>query len=242
MVDHRREYRMKANSIILNKEERDVIILASRPIGHQHPDNTEIGERLGISVSKVKMLIHQACTKLGANNRIEAKLFALKRGEIKLDELYTFDEMLEFLWTLPPDILRRIAILMHKGLVYRHPQRRDDRIIYTGRRQDTMLTKWERDILILTGRGLANNEIANTLYLSVDTVRKFQYHAYTKLGVSKRADAVLLAAKLGEISLSEMYSYNEILEFLIPLKTESIHKMSQMLEQRLVQEPLLIRS
>lgn len=227
---------MKAKSIILNKEERDVIIQASRPLGNRHLNNTEISERLGISISKVKMLMYQACIKLGANNRIEARLFALRRGDIKLDELYTFDEMLEFLGTLPPDALTRIASLIYKGSVYEHPQGKDDRIIYTGRRQDTILAKGERDILILSGRGLANSEIADALYLSIDTVEKFLCRAYTKLGVSKRADAVLLAAKLGEISLIEMYSFSEILEFLIPLETESINKIYRMLNQKFAQE------
>lgn len=226
---------MKAQSISLTKEERDVVIVASRPLGSKHPNNTEIGQCLGLSVSKVKILIYQACIKLGARNRIEAKLLALRRGEIKLNEIYSFDDMVEFLLTLRLDLLKRIVIYLREGLMYEHPSVRNDRIIHTDRWQDTILTKSERDILILVGRGLANREIADTLYLSIDTVEKFLCRAYTKLEVTKRSDAVFLAAERGEIGLSEMFSFSELLEFLIPLEAEAINKMSQMLDKKLVQ-------
>ena len=229
---------MKAKGIRLTKEERDVIILASIPLGDQHPNNTEIGKRLGISISKVKVLIHQACIKLRARNRIEAKVLALRRGEIKLNEIYTSDELAEIWLSLRPDESIRISYLAREGLEYWHPPVKYDQIIHTDRRQDTILTKYERDILTLVGRGLSNGEIADILYLSIDTVEKFLCRAYTKLGVHKRADAALLAIKRGEISLSDMFSFNELLEFLIPLETGSIDKMSQKLKQKLGLEPV----
>ena len=232
--------KMKGNR--LTKEERDIIILAARHLDGQHPDNIELSQRLGISVSKVKILIHQACIKLGAHNRIEAIAFALRRREIILNEIYTFDELSEFWLSLCPDEPGRIVHLRSEGSEYGKPLGKDDQIIHTDRRQDTMLTKWERDILTLVGRGLANREIADILYLSSDTVGKFLYQAYTKLGVSKRADAALLAIKRGEISFSQMYSFNELLEFLVPLETDSIDKMSQKLKRKLGLEPVLTGS
>ena len=230
---------MKANGTILTKEERDVIILAGSPLGNQFPDNTQIAQHLGISVSKVKIQVYQACVKLGARNRIEAHAFALRRGEIKLDELYSHDELAELLLTLHPDILRRIVSFMYEGLGYGNYQLKDNQIIHMSRRQDTILTGYERDVLILAGRGLANREIASTLYFSIDTVRKFLNRACTKLGVSKRLDAVLLALRRGDISLGEIYTFNELLEFLIPLETESIDKIFQMLKLKLGQKPVL---
>ena len=233
---------MKAKSTILNKEERNVIILASRPQGGQHLNNTEIAQRLGITVGKVKILIHQACIKLGARNRIEAKVFAVRQGEIKLDEIYSTDELSEILGKLHPDVLRRIIKVIRRELKYVHTPRKEDRIIHTDRRQGTILTKYEQDILILVGRGLSNKEIAETLYLSINTVEKFLTRACTKLGVHNRADASFLATKYGEISLSDMFSFNELLEFLFPLETDSIDKMSKVLEQKLRQEPLTTSS
>ena len=230
---------MKTKRTRLTRDERDAIIIAGRPVGNRYPNNTEIARRLGISVNKVKVLIYQACIKLGARNRVEAIALAVRRGEIKLDELYSVDELAEFLLALHPDILRRMASLRHEGPENGQFQGEDDQIICTDRRQGNKLTKYERDVLTLAGRGLANREIADTLYLSIDTVGKFLNRAYTKLGASKRLDAVLLAIKRGEISLSEIYSFNELLEFLIPLRTESVNKISQILKQKLRQQTML---
>ena len=229
--------RMKGNH--LTKEEQDVIILAAKPLGGKHLNNFEIAQQLHMSTSKVKMLIHQSCSKLGAHNRIEAIAFALRRGEVKLNDIYTISELAEFWSSLCPGDSSMIARLACEGFGYGQSPGKDDLIIHTDIKQDTMLTKCERDILTLVGRGLANREIANTLYLSIDTVGKFLYRAYTKLGVCKRADAALMAIRMGEISFGEMYSFNELLEFLVPLETDSIDKMSRKLKQKLGIEPVL---
>jgi len=88
---------MKTKSTVLTKEERDILILGTIHPRGKHLSNSEIGQRLGISVSRVKNLIHHACVKLEAHNRIEAIFFAMKRGEISLNEVYSLDELAEIL-------------------------------------------------------------------------------------------------------------------------------------------------
>jgi len=99
-------------STVLTREEREILILGAIHPGGKHLSNSEIGQRLGISVSRVKTLIHQACVKLESHNRIEAIFFAMRRGEISLNEVYSLDELAEILSSLSPDMLRRIAHLV----------------------------------------------------------------------------------------------------------------------------------
>jgi DNA-binding CsgD family transcriptional regulator len=228
---------MKTRSTALTKEERDILILVA--LHGQHLNNAEIGQRLGISVSRVKTLIHQACVKLEAHNRNEAIFFAImKRGEISPTEVYSLDELAEILISLSPDILIRIAHLVRQELEHGHLPGKDEQIIRTDRRQDTILTKRERDVLILVGRGLTNKEIADRLYMSIAAVRTFLSRACTKLGARKRADAIVLALKQREISVGEIFSLNELIQSLAPLGAESIEKMAQLLNQKLEQEPI----
>jgi DNA-binding CsgD family transcriptional regulator len=229
---------MKTRSTALTREERDILILAGlHPLG-RHLSNTEISQRLGISVSRVKTLIHQACVKLEAHNRIEAIFFAMKRGDISLNEVYSLDEIAEILSSLSPDMLRRIADLMRQELEYGHLAANDEQVIRTDRRQDTALTNRERDVLILAGRGLTNTEIADRLYISVSAVRTFLNRACTKLGVRRRADAVVLALKQREIGVGEITSLDEVVQGLTPLGAESVEKMALLRNRGLGQEPI----
>jgi DNA-binding CsgD family transcriptional regulator len=228
---------MKTKSNLLTKEERDVLILGAIHPRGSHLSNSEIGQRLGISVSRVKNLIHQACLKLEAHNRIEAIFFAMKRGEISLNDVYSLHEIAEILSSLSPDILRRIAHLVRQELELGHLPGKDEQIIPTDRRQDTRLTKRERDVLILAGRGLTNMEIADRLYISLSAVRTYLNRACTKLGARKRADAVVLALKQREISVGEITSLKEVVQGLAPVGAESLEKMAQLRSQKPGQEP-----
>ena len=229
---------MKTKSTVLTREERDILILGTINPRGEHLSNIEIGQRLGISVGRVKTLIHQACVKLEAHNRIEAIFFAMRRGEISLNEVYSLDELAEILSSLSPDMLRRIAHLVRQELEHGHLPGKDEQIICTDRRQDTTLTKRERDVLILVGRGLTNIEIADRLYISIGAVRTFLNRACTKLGARKRSDAVVSALKQREISVGEILSLNEVVQGLAPLGAESVEKMAQLLNQKLGQEPI----
>lgn len=59
------------------------------------------------------------------------------------------------------------------------------------------LTGREFEIVELMARGLTNQEIANTLYLSERTARNYVSNIFTKLGVDNRAQAITLARDLG---------------------------------------------
>lgn len=229
---------MKVNGSILTEEERDVLVLAATHPDGEHLSNTEIAERLGITVNRVKTLIHQACLKLGAHNRAEAILLSLKRGEIEYTELYTLDELAEFLWALCPDILRNTTHILHEELEHGPLPVNIEQITPVVKRQGTSLTKCEQDVVALVGRGLTNKEIADTLYISVSAVRTFLYRAYTKLGTRKRADAVMLALRQREISINEMFSLKELLEYLATLDSESLEKIAQLVSQKSRQEPV----
>jgi len=88
---------MKTRNTIITREERDILILVSRHPGGKHLSNSEIGQHLGISVTRVKTLMHQACLKLKAHNRNEAVFIAMRQGEISLNELFSLDELAEIL-------------------------------------------------------------------------------------------------------------------------------------------------
>jgi NarL family two-component system response regulator LiaR len=65
------------------------------------------------------------------------------------------------------------------------------------------LTRRERDVLRLLARGLNNTDIAERLYLSEGTVRNYVSSIFTKLEVSDRTQAAVIALRYGLADLSE---------------------------------------
>jgi DNA-binding NarL/FixJ family response regulator len=59
------------------------------------------------------------------------------------------------------------------------------------------LNERERDVLRLLSRGLTNNEIAKQLFLSEGTVRNYVTAIFTKLNVSDRTQAAVIALRHG---------------------------------------------
>lgn len=184
----------------------------------------------------MKWLLHKSYIKLKARTRNEAILVALIRGEISLNELYSLDEIAERFISLDPDMLRRIANLVRKVLTYGHPISDGEQIIRPDKRQDAILTQAERDVLILTGYGLTNKEIASRLFISISAVRAFLYRACIKLGACKRADAVVLALKCGEISASDIFTPSELIQILARMGADSIEKMAELVDEKLGKE------
>ena len=64
-------------------------------------------------------------------------------------------------------------------------------------RMDIPLTSRESEILRLVNQGLKNHEIAEKLYVSVDTIKKHLYNCYQKLYVNNRTNAINKARELG---------------------------------------------
>jgi DNA-binding NarL/FixJ family response regulator len=58
-------------------------------------------------------------------------------------------------------------------------------------------TQREQDIIRLLMQGKNNQEIAQTLFLSVGTVKNYISQIYSKAGISDRANAVLFFKELG---------------------------------------------
>ena len=59
------------------------------------------------------------------------------------------------------------------------------------------LTPREREVLDLIARGLSNDEIAARLFISARTVRNHITHLFGKLGVKRRAEAIVRAREAG---------------------------------------------
>ena len=59
------------------------------------------------------------------------------------------------------------------------------------------LTAREREILVLIARGMSNDAIARSLFLSSKTVRNQVSTLFTKLGVDGRAEAIVVAREAG---------------------------------------------
>jgi len=71
-------------------------------------------------------------------------------------------------------------------------------------RTDTPLTLREGEILRLAARGMKNKDIADTLFVSLRTVKAHLTNIFNKLGVGSRTDAIVKGLKEGYISLDEI--------------------------------------
>jgi DNA-binding CsgD family transcriptional regulator len=229
---------MVTKNPILTVEEKNTLILGALHPNLKHLSNSEIGERLGVSETRVKMIIHSACTKLGADNKNEAVLLAMKRGEIIMTELLSLEELAEILNSCDPDVIRKIAKLARDSEQGLDPRGIKEDINCMDRIQNGILTNRERDVLILSRYGLTNNEIADKLYMTTDAVRTFLNRAFKKLGASKKADAIQLALKRREISICEISSLEELVELLVPMGADKVDRLAQILEEKYWQIPI----
>lgn len=66
-----------------------------------------------------------------------------------------------------------------------------------------ILTRRERDCLILTGRGRSEKEVAQKLDISPNTVRVHIENIKRKLGAANKSHALILSLLAGETELSD---------------------------------------
>ncbi len=94
---------------------------------------------------------------------------------------------------------------VHNGGVYLHPPMAkrlvEDYLQRIGsgeeRAAHAMLTRREREILALIGAGHTNQEIAEQLSLSINTVQAHRSHIIDKLNLHSRADLMRYAVRVG---------------------------------------------
>lgn len=67
----------------------------------------------------------------------------------------------------------------------------------------SQLSEREREVLRLLANGLANSDIAKTLFLSEGTVKNYVSMIFSKLGVTDRTQAAILAIRAGLVSSGE---------------------------------------
>ncbi|MCX5994727.1 MAG: LuxR C-terminal-related transcriptional regulator [Chloroflexi bacterium] len=101
------------------------------------------------------------------------------------------------------------------------------------KRKDTILTKGERDVLVLVARGLTNEEIADRLQMSTNKVKTFLHQACVKLKAHNRIESVFFALRHGDINLREVFSLNELAELLASLGPEAVGTIAQLVSQKL---------
>jgi DNA-binding CsgD family transcriptional regulator len=88
---------------MLTGRERDVLALAGRGLTNQ-----EIADDLFISARTVKCTLHRACIKLGAHNRMQAVIVAMRQGDLHILDMFSLDELANLLRSIPDEVLSAI--------------------------------------------------------------------------------------------------------------------------------------
>jgi len=101
---------------VLTQREREVLVLVARGL-----TNKEIGNELCTSTSAVKTFLHQACEKLGARNRAQAVILAMRRGAIQTEDAFSLEEIADLLASLGPEAIETIAGLVKQRLEQARP-------------------------------------------------------------------------------------------------------------------------
>jgi LuxR family transcriptional regulator, maltose regulon positive regulatory protein len=99
---------------------------------------------------------------------------------------------------VPVDYLGRLARASRPGPTGRQPVTAPSSTISTG--LVMILSDRERQVLQLLAAGKQNQEIADELYITRDTVKKHITHIFDKLGVANRTQATIRAQDLGLLS------------------------------------------
>ncbi len=101
--------------------------------------------------------------------------------------------------------------------------------------RDDPLSAGEREVLILVGRGLTNQDIADQLCKSVSAIKLYVHRLCVKLGAPNRQQAAIEAMRTGVLVPQDIYSVEELAELLSFLGQETIEAVAPLLAQKLDQ-------
>jgi DNA-binding CsgD family transcriptional regulator len=96
---------------LLTQREREVLALVARGLTNQ-----EIAEDLFTSTSTVKLCLHHACIKLGARNRAQAVIKALRQGALHSEDVYSLNELVDLLASWGPEAIETVAKLLKQKI------------------------------------------------------------------------------------------------------------------------------
>ena len=99
---------------------------------------------------------------------------------------------------VPMDYVGRLARAFRPDVIGRHPTAASS--LAVGTDLVMALSERERQVLELLAVGKQNQEIADELYITRDTVKKHITHIFDKLGVANRTQATIRARDLGLLS------------------------------------------
>src|SRR4030042_2260417 len=104
--------------------------------------------------------------------------------------------------------------------------------------KDTILTKEERDVLILaapqlSGHHLNNAEIGQHLGISASRVKTLIHQICIKLEASNRNEAIFIAIRRRIVSLNELYSLDELAELFGAFCPDMLRRVTQLVQEEL---------
>jgi DNA-binding CsgD family transcriptional regulator len=97
------------------------------------------------------------------------------------------------------------------------------------RKKDAILTKGERDALLLVARGMTNEEIAQRLCTSTNKVKALIHQSCIKLEAHNRVEAVFRAIRQKTLTVDEIFSLDEMADLLSSLSPETIEAIAKLL-------------
>lgn len=123
------------------------------------------------------------------------------------------------------DLKTKPARQAYPGILQRHPYAQPGE---SEKKDSTRrLTRRERGVLALAGRGLTNQDIADELGISSRTVKCILHHACIKLRAHNRGQALFKAVRQRYISIREVLSLDELVELLASLEPEVVDTIAK---------------
>ena len=92
----------------------------------------------------------------------------------------------------------------------------------------TILTKGERDALVLVARGMTNEEIAERLQLSTNKVKTLMHGSCLKLEAHNRVEAVFKAIRQSILTVDKIFSIDELTDLLSSLRPETLETVAKL--------------